>query len=70
MHPILEDLAKRRAGEMMIIRLNVVQYPEVGASFGVQGVPTFIVIHKGHERGRTTGALSETDFALWVASRI
>ncbi|MFP4082690.1 MAG: thioredoxin family protein [Candidatus Aminicenantes bacterium] len=70
MNPVVENLAKRRTGEVMVIRVNVDQHPELGASFGVKGVPTFIVMRKGNERGRTTGAMSETDFALWVASKI
>jgi thioredoxin 2 len=69
MHPVLERLAKRRAGEIMVVKLNVDQHPELAASFGVQAVPTFIVVHKGTERGRTSGAMAEADFSLWVASR-
>ncbi|MDH7511532.1 MAG: thioredoxin domain-containing protein [Clostridiales bacterium] len=69
MHPVIERLAKRRAGEIMAIKLNVDRHTELAASFGVKGVPTFVVIQKGTERGRTSGAMAETDFSLWVASR-
>lgn len=70
MHPIVENLARRRAGELMVVRLNVNLNPEPGAAFGVQGVPTFIVIRKGNEIGRTSGVMSEADFALWVANKV
>ncbi len=70
MHPVVENLARRRRGEIMVIRLNVNLHPEIGTSFGVQGVPTFIVIRKGNEIGRTSGAMSEADFALWVANKV
>ncbi len=70
MHPVVESLAKRRTGELMVVKLNVNQHPELGASFGVQTVPTFIVLRKGNEIGRTSGAMSEADFALWVASKV
>ena len=70
MHPIVDRLAKRRAGEIMVVRLNVDRNPEVSATFGIKGVPTFLVLLKGAERGRTSGAMSETDFSLWVASRV
>jgi thioredoxin 2 len=69
MHSIVDGLAKRRAGELMVLRVDVSISPEVGASFGVQAVPTFVVLHKGYERGRVSGAMSETDFSLWVASK-
>jgi thioredoxin 2 len=70
MHPIMESFARRKAGEIMVVRLNVDRHPEMAASHGVMGVPTFIIFLKGAERGRTSGAMSEADLSLWVASRI
>ena len=69
MHPLVERLAKRRAGEIMVVRLNTDQNPELSASFGIQAVPTFVVLLKGTERGRISGAMPEADFSLWVASK-
>jgi len=70
MHPVVDSFAKRKAGEIMVVRINVDQHPQVAADFRVQAVPTFVILHKGYERGRASGALSEADFALWVASKI
>lgn len=67
MAPLLERLARRRAGELMVIKIDVDKYPEMAAQLGIQAVPTFIVFHKNAERGRVSGAMSETDLALWVA---
>lgn len=69
MAPILERLAARRAGEIAVIKINVESHQDLAREFGVQGVPTFVVVHKGAERGRTAGALDESSFALWAASR-
>ncbi|MGZ5488350.1 MAG: thioredoxin family protein [Candidatus Aminicenantales bacterium] len=69
MHPILERLAIRRAGEVAVIRINVETNQELAREFGVKGVPTFVIVHKGAERGRQVGAADESSFALWAASR-
>ncbi len=69
MHPLVERLAQRRKGELMVVKVNTDRHPDLAASFGIQAVPTFIVISKGTERGRTSGAMTEADFSLWVASR-
>ncbi len=69
MHPILERLAARRAGEIAVVRINVEFHQELAREFGVQGVPTFVVVLKGAERGRQVGAMDENSFALWAASR-
>lgn len=70
MHTIVHELAERRAGELMVLQVDMNKHPELGAAFGVQGVPTYIIFSRGMERARTTGAMSETDFSLWVASKI
>lgn len=67
MAPVLDRLARRRAGEVMVIKINVDEFPQMAVQMGIQAVPTFIVFHKNVERGRVTGAMAETDFALWVA---
>ncbi len=70
MHPVVESLAQRKARELMVVRINVDQNLQIAARFGIQGVPTFLILYKGLERGRTSGAMSETDLSLWLASRI
>lgn len=69
MHPVIERLAERRAGELMVIKINTDQNPRLAAQFGIQAVPTFVIVSRGTERGRTSGAMQEADFSLWVASR-
>jgi thioredoxin 2 len=69
MAPILERLAVRRAGEIAVIKINVEGNQELAREFDVRGVPTFVVVHKGAERGRQVGAMDESSFALWAASR-
>jgi thioredoxin-like negative regulator of GroEL len=71
MHPIVESLAKRRAGDVMVIKVNVDldENRELAAAFKIQAVPTFLILKKGYEIGRVSGAMPETDFSLWVASK-
>jgi len=68
MHPVLESLARRRAGNLMVVRVNTASLPELAGAFRIQAVPTFVVMRMGHEVGRTMGAMSEMDFSLWAAS--
>lgn len=69
MHPVVERLAQRRAGQVMVVRVNADGNPGLGAALGIRGVPTFIVFSRGVERDRISGAVGEADFSLWVASR-
>lgn len=67
MHSVVINLAQRRKGELMAVRINVKDHPELAAAFGIQGVPTFVIFHRGNERARSVGEMTETDFSLWVA---
>lgn len=69
MHPVVERLAKRRAGNVVVVRVNVERDPELARRFGIQSVPTFVIISRGLERARMSGAVPEEDFALWAASQ-
>jgi len=51
----------------MVIKVDIDKHPELATRFGLQAVPTLIVFHRNAERGRTSGAMPETDLALWVA---
>lgn len=70
MHPFVDNLAQRKAGELIVLKIKVDKNQQIAAQFGIQGVPTFLVLLKGFERGRTSGAMSEADLSLWLASRI
>ncbi len=69
MEPVVERLARRRAGNIVVVKVNVERYPELARQFAVQAVPTFLIILKGLERDRISGGIAEEDFAFWVASR-
>lgn len=69
MHPVVERLAKRRAGDLVVVKINVERDQELARHFGIQGVPTFVIVRGGSERDRMSGAVPEEDFAFWVASR-
>ena len=67
MHSVILNLAERRKGELMVVRIDVEKHPELAAAFGIQGVPTFVILHRGNEWARSVGEMTETDFSLWVA---
>ena len=55
--PVLEDLAKRHAGHLKVVKVDVDANPELAASFGAQSIPLLFVIRDGQETDRVVGAL-------------
>jgi thioredoxin 2 len=55
--PVLEDLAKRHAGHLKVVKVDVDANPGLAARFGAQSIPLLVVIRDGQEIDRVVGAL-------------
>lgn len=55
--PVLEDLARRNAGHLKVVKVDVDANPGLAASFGAQSIPLLVVIREGREVDRIIGAL-------------
>jgi thioredoxin 2 len=55
--PVLEDLAKRHAGHLKVVKVDVDANPALAAQAGAQSIPLLVVIRDGQERDRIVGAL-------------
>jgi len=57
MAPLLDDVANRRVGEMLVLKLDTDQNPATGQRFGIRGIPTLIAFRGGKEVSRRVGAV-------------
>jgi thioredoxin 2 len=64
--PALENLARERAGRIKLVKVNVDESPTTAARFGVQGIPTLLVLDKGTAVARQTGAAPEAALRQWL----
>jgi thioredoxin 2 len=55
MAPTLDDLAQRRAGEVLVLKLDTDANPLTASRFGIRGIPTVISFQGGNERSRHVG---------------
>ena len=55
--PVLEDLAKRYAGHLKVVKVDLDANPGLAARFSAQSVPLLVVIRDGKEVDRVVGAL-------------
>ena len=61
--PIVEKLAARFAGRALVGKLDVDEGRETAARFGVQSVPTLVVLRGGEEVERFVGLQTEEKLA-------
>ncbi|WP_437191882.1 thioredoxin domain-containing protein [Planctomicrobium sp. SH527] len=62
--PVVEKL--QREG-LPIVKVDVDQHPEMQSRFGVQSIPTFILVIDGKEVDRSTGRMSESELRRMAA---
>lgn len=57
MAPIIDRIARDRAGQLLVAKLDTDRAPEISARLGIRGIPTFILFRGGEEAARETGAV-------------
>jgi thioredoxin 1 len=57
--PILDKLAKEFSGQLLVAKVNTDENPEWAMQYGVQGIPTMLLIYNGKIVNRQVGALPE-----------
>jgi thioredoxin 1 len=55
--PVIDELAKEHAGELVFGKLNVDENPQTATRFNVMSVPTILILKNGEEADRIVGAL-------------
>jgi thioredoxin 1 len=60
--PVLEDLAREYAGQIMIYKVNTEEEQELASVFGIQSIPTLLFIPKEGQPQAAMGAMPKQTF--------
>jgi thioredoxin 2 len=66
MAPLLDDVAHRRAGELLVVKLDTDKNPVTGQRFGIRGIPTLIAFRNGKEVARRVGAVPPAELEAFL----
>ena len=67
--PIVDELAEKR-DDVKICKVNVDDAPEVAAMFGVQSIPTLVVMKDGKVAGAKMGAMPKAQLVAFIDEAI
>ena len=56
MAPLLDDIARTRAGQVLVGKLDTDRNPNMAGRFDIRGIPTLILFRDGREAARLVGA--------------
>jgi thioredoxin len=66
MAPLLDDVARRRQGELLVLKLDTDRNPQTGPRFGIRGIPTLIAFRNGKEVARKVGAVPPAELDAFL----
>ena len=64
--PALEQVATELAGQVKLVKVNVDESPRLQQRFGVQAIPTLLVLRDGQVAARQTGAAPAAALRSWL----
>jgi len=59
--PLIDELARTMAGRVRFAKLNIDENRATASRFGVQSIPTLLVIKNGREIDRIVGAVPKAE---------
>jgi thioredoxin 2 len=68
--PVLEQIARERAGQLKVVRVNTDSEPALAQRYNVQGIPLLVLIRDGREVGRQVGAIPGAQLSAWLDARL
>ncbi len=66
--PIVDELASELAGRVRVGKLNVDENPATASRFGVQSIPTLLILRGGREVDRIVGAVPKQEITRRLAA--
>ena len=68
--PVVEEVAKEKAGELKVVKVNIDEAPDIAARYGVRGIPLLLIARDGDEVDRLVGAASKQQLQTWLGRHL
>lgn len=67
--PVLEEIGRERAGELLILKVNSDENQQLAASMRIGGIPTMLLFREGKEAARQEGAMPKPMLDSWLGAQ-
>jgi thioredoxin 2 len=64
--PELKKVAARRAGSILVVKVNTEALPDLGQRYGIRSIPTLAIFARGRELARSTGARPAPEIEAFI----
>ncbi|MCX6711062.1 MAG: thioredoxin [Candidatus Woesearchaeota archaeon] len=70
MAPVFEDVAKEYDGLLKFVKLSTEEMPEMASAYGVQSIPSLVLVYKNREIERLVGYMPKPVFKASIEQLI
>jgi thioredoxin 1 len=68
--PVVENIAEKYAGKLIVGKLNVDQNPDLTAQYNIRSIPTLILFKNGKPAATQVGSVSATQLSAFVEQHL
>ncbi len=68
--PIFAEVGRRKAGDVLVLKVNSDDEQDASARLGIRAIPTFVLFHGGQEIARHSGVMPAADLDRWVSGHV
>ena len=68
--PILDEIAEEYADKIKVVKLNIDKNPATPPKYGIRGIPTLMLFHKGNVAATKVGALAKSQLVAFIDSAL
>ena len=66
--PALDEIATEMDGALTVAKINIDENPSTPTKYGVRGIPTLMLFHKGEVVATKVGAVPKSQIQAWIES--
>ncbi len=68
--PIIEKVSDEMKDKFKLIKINVDENQEIAAKYGVEAIPTTLLIEQGKVKASMVGAMQEAQLKAWLSKNL
>ena len=68
--PVVEDVSEKFTGKVKFVKVNVDENEDIAERYGVQSIPTSLLIENGKVKATTIGAINVSQLETWLKKNL
>ena len=68
--PILEEISNEMSDQVVVVKHNIDEQPNMPMKYGVRGIPTMLIFKGGELKATKVGATTKSNIVTWIKENI